>query len=83
MEKEINDHYPGFSDTLRGFLPGINTTDYRICLGVKFQLSPLPIASLIARSHQTIASARSRMYAKAFGKKGSTANFDEFIANIA
>jgi len=51
--------------------------------GVKFQLSPLQIASLIARSHQTIASARSRMYAKAFGKKGSTANFDEFIANIA
>lgn len=83
MEKEINDHYPGFSDTLRGFLPGINTTYYRICLGVKFQLSPLQIASLIARSHQTIASARSRMYAKAFGKKGSTANFDEFIANIA
>ena len=73
---------PGFNEALQGFLPSINTTYYRICLGVKLQLSPAQIATLVSRSRQAVASARSRMYKDVFAKNGKPSDFDDFILSL-
>jgi hypothetical protein len=73
---------PGFNEALQGFLPSINSTYYRICLGVKLQLSPAQIATLVSRSRQAVASARSRMYKDVFAKNGKPSDFDDFILSL-
>ena len=74
---------PGFNDTLQGFLPSINSTNFRICLGIKLRFTPVQTAILVSRSKQAVTSARSRMYKDVFGKKGKPSDFDAFIFSIS
>lgn len=54
----------------------------RVCLLLKLGISPVGIAQLTARTKQSITNTRSRLYEKAFGRKGKPAQWDEFILSL-
>ena len=56
--------------------------DYRVSLLIKIRIQPKDIATLTTHSKESVASTRSRLYQKVFGKKGSTKDWDDFILSI-
>ena len=77
----VNTVYTGFTDKLYS-LYRMSEQDYRVSLLIKIRLQPKDIATLTAHSKESIASTRSRLYQKVFGKKGSTKDWDDFILSI-
>ncbi len=73
--------YTGFTDKLYS-LYSLSQQDYRVCLLIKARVQPKDIATLTAHSKESIASTRSRLYAKIFGRKGTTRDWDNFILSI-
>ena len=63
-------------------LYNMSDQDFRVSLLIKVRLQPKDIATLTAHSKESIASTRSRLYQKVFGKKGSTKDWDDFILSI-
>ena len=86
----VNATYTGFTEKLfsLGFteklfsLYRMSDQDYHVSLLIKIRLQPKDIATLTAHSKESIASTRSRLYQKVFGKKGSTKDWDDFILSI-
>ena len=77
----VNDTYTGFTEKLFS-LYNMSEQDYHVSLLIKIRLQPKDIAVLTAHSKESIASTRSRLYQKVFGKKGSTKDWDDFILSI-
>ena len=77
----VNSVYTGFSDKLYS-LCRMSEQDMRVSLLIKLRLQPKDIATLTAHSKESVASTRSRLYQKVFGKKGSTRDWDDFILSI-
>ena len=77
----VNNVYTGFSEKLYS-LYRMSEQDYRVSLLIKIRLQPKDIATLTAHSKESVASTRSRLYQKVFGKKGSTKDWDDFILSI-
>ena len=74
----VDSVYSGFTGKLYS-LYKMSDNDYHVCLLIKVRVQPKDIASLTAHSKESVASTRSRLYQKIFGKKGSTRDWDEFI----
>ena len=72
---------PGFSEKLYS-LYHMSEQDYHVSMLIKLRVQPKDIATLTAHSKESIASTRSRLYQKVFGKKGSTKDWDDFILSI-
>lgn len=81
LAEAVNSAYTGFTDKLYS-LCRMSTQDYRVSLLIKIRLQPKDIATLTAHSKESVASTRSRLYQKVFGKKGSTRDWDDFILSI-
>ena len=77
----VNSAYTGFSDKLYS-LYRMSDQDYHVSLLIKVRIQPKDIATLTAHSKESVASTRSRLYHKVFGKKGSTKDWDDFILSI-
>lgn len=77
----VDSVYTGFTDRLYG-LYRMSQQDYRVSLLVKLRLQPKDIATLTAHSKESVASTRSRLYAKIFGKKGRPRDWDEFVLSL-
>ena len=77
----VNNVYTGFSDKLYS-LYRMSDQDYHVSLLIKVRLQPKDIATLTAHSKESVASTRSRLYHKVFGKKGSTKDWDDFVLSI-
>ncbi len=77
----VNAVYTGFTDKLYS-LYRMTPQEYHVSLLIKVRLQPKDIATLTAHSKESIASTRSRLYQKVFGKKGSTRDWDDFILSI-
>ena len=77
----VNNIYTGFAEKLYS-LYNMSEQDYRVCLLIKVRVQPKEIATLTAHSKESVASTRSRLYQKIFGKKGSTRDWDEFILSL-
>ena len=73
--------YGGFSEKLYS-LYNMSDQDYNVSLLIKVRIQPKDIATLTAHSKESVASTRSRLYQKVFGKKGSTKDWDDFILSI-
>ena len=73
--------YSGFSEKLYS-LYNMSDQDYNVSLLIKVRIQPKDIATLTAHSKESVASTRSRLYQKVFGKKGSTKDWDDFILSI-
>lgn len=81
LTEMVNNVYTGFSEKLFS-LYRMSDQDYHVSLLVKIRMQPKDIATLTAHSKESIASTRSRLYQKVFGKKGSTKDWDDFILSI-
>mgnify|MGYP007069941660 CR=1 FL=1 len=81
LAEAVDGVYSGFSEKLYGLYP-MSDQDYRVSLLIKLRLQPKDIATLTAHSKESVASTRSRLYQKVFGKKGSTKDWDDFILSI-
>ncbi len=77
----VNEVYSGFTDKLYS-LYKMTPQEYHVSLLIKVRMQPKDIATLTAHSKESIASTRSRLYQKVFGKKGSTRDWDDFILSI-
>ena len=77
----VDNAYTGFSDKLYS-LYRMSDQDFHVSLLIKVRIQPKDIATLTAHSKESIASTRSRLYQKVFGKKGSTKDWDDFILSI-
>lgn len=77
----VNSLYTGFTDKLYS-LYRLSEQDYRVCLLIKVRIAPKDIAQLTAHSKESVATTRSRLYQKIFGKKGSTKDWDDFVLSL-
>lgn len=77
----VNQVYTGFTSKLYSLYP-MSEQDLRVCLLIKVRVQPKDIATLTAHSKESVASTRSRLYHKVFGRKGSTRDWDEFILKM-
>ena len=64
----VNEVYTGFTERLFSL--------------IKIHIQPKDIATLTAHSKEGVASTRSRLYQKIFGKKGTTKDWDDFILSL-
>lgn len=77
----INEVYTGFTERLFS-LYRMTEQDYHVCLLIKMHIQPKDIATLTAHSKESVASTRSRLYQKIFGKKGTTKEWDDFVMSL-
>ena len=77
----VNSIYTGFTEKLYS-LYAMSEQDYHVSLLIKIRLQPKDIALLTAHSKASVASTRSRLYGRVFGKSGSSKDWDDFILSI-
>ena len=81
LADNVNNVYTGFTEKLFS-LYRMSEQDYHVSLLIKIRIQPKDIATLTTHSKESIASTRSRLYQKVFGKKGSTKDWDDFVLSI-
>jgi regulator of replication initiation timing len=77
----VNSIYTGFTEKLYS-LYRMTEQDYHVSLLIKVRVQPKDIALLTAHSKESVASTRSRLYSKVFGKKGSSKDWDDFVLTL-
>lgn len=77
----VNSIYTGFTEKLYS-LYKMTEQDYHVSLLIKVRVQPKDIALLTAHSKESVASTRSRLYSKVFGKKGSSKDWDDFVLTL-
>lgn len=77
----VNSIYTGFTEKLYS-LYRMTEQDYHVSLLIKVRVQPKDIAMLTAHSKESVASTRSRLYSKVFGKKGSSKDWDDFVLSL-
>ena len=81
LSELVNSVYTGFTEKLYS-LYRMTDQDYHVTLLIKVRIQPKDIALLTAHSKESVASTRSRLYQKVFGKKGSSKDWDDFILSL-
>lgn len=83
--QDIEDHfkrvYPRFSSTLLSLF-NMSQVEYQVCLLIKLNVTPSEMANVLCKDVSSISSTRSRLYRKVFGKKGSSKDWDDFVASL-
>jgi len=77
----VDSIFTGFTEKLYS-LYKFSPNDYHVSLLIKIRLQPKDIALLTAHSKESVATTRSRLYQKIFGKKGSSKDWDDFILSL-
>lgn len=81
LSQAINKIYPGFDEKLYG-LCKMSTFDYHICLLIKIRLSPSSIAAIANLSTSGVSTLRSKLFMRAFNRKGRPSDWDDVIASL-
>lgn len=81
LAEVVNSVYTGFTEKLYS-LYRMSEQDYHVSLLIKMRVQPKDIAALTAHSKESIASTRSRLYQKVFGRKGSSKDWDDFVLSL-
>lgn len=81
LEDTVNSVYPDFIHRIADFCR-LNVQERRVCLLLKLGITPVNIAKLTAHSKQSVTNTRTRLFEKAFGRKGSATEWDEFIETL-
>ena len=81
LTEVVNGIYTGFTEKLYS-LYRMSEQDYHVSLLIKVRIQPKDIALLTAHSKESVASTRSRLYQKVFGRKGSSKDWDDFILSL-
>ena len=77
----VNSIYTDFTEKLYN-LYRMSDQDYHVSLLIKVRIQLKDIALLTAHSKESVASTRSRLYSKVFGRKGSSKDWDDFILSL-
>ena len=77
----IEKTHPSFLQRLHEF-HRLSPQEMRITLLIKAGIAPADIARLTAHSKQSVSSTRARLFQKVFGRKGTPAEWDEFVATL-
>ena len=77
----VDSIYTGFTEKLYS-LYRMTEQDYHVSLLIKVRIQPKDIALLTAHSTESVASTRSRLYYKVFGRKGSSKDWDDFVLSL-
>ena len=75
----INQEYKGFTQRLFELCGKMSELEYRVCLLIKADTDLNKVAEILIKAQPTISTTRSRLYQKAFGKKGSAKDWDAVI----
>ena len=78
LAEVVNSVDYGFTEKLYS-LYKMTEQDYHVSLLIKVRVQPKDIALLTAHSKESVASTRSRLYQKVFGRKGSSKDWDDFV----
>ncbi len=81
LSQLIDGIYSGFTEKLFS-LYKMTSQEYYVSLLIKARIQPRDIALLTAHSKESVASTRSRLYNKVFGKKGSSREWDDFVLSL-
>ena len=81
LTEVVNSIYTGFTEKLYS-LYRMSEQDYHVSLLIKVRVQPKDIALLTSHSKESVASTRSRLYSKVFGKKGSSKDWDDFVLTL-
>lgn len=81
IEQNIKPVYPNFISRLYN-LHNLSIHEYQVCLLLKLNIPPTLIAKVLCKEVSSISSTRSRLYGKVFGQKGSSRDWDAFIATL-
>ena len=81
IEQHLKPVYPNFISRLYN-LHNLSMHEYQVCLLLKLNIPPTQIANVLCKEVSSISSTRSRLYGKVFGKKGSSKDWDAFIATL-
>ncbi|MBO5591445.1 MAG: hypothetical protein J5913_00580 [Prevotella sp.] len=73
--------YSGLTEKLYSLYP-MSEHELHVSLLIKMRQQPKDIALLTAHSKESIATTRSRLYSKVFGRKGSSKDWDDFILSL-
>ena len=77
----LNSIYTGFTEKLYSLFP-MSEHELHVSLLIKMRQQPKDIAMLTAHSKESIATTRSRLYSKVFGRKGSSKDWDDFVLSL-
>jgi regulator of replication initiation timing len=77
----LNSIYTGFTEKLYS-LYRMSEHELHVSLLIKMHIQPKDIALLTAHSKESIATTRSRLYSKVFGRKGSSKDWDDFVLTL-
>lgn len=75
----INQECKGFTRRLNELCGKLSEIEYRVCLLIKADTDLNKMAEILIKAQPTISTTRSRLYQKAFGKKGSAKDWDAVI----
>lgn len=78
----INQEYKGFTLRLFELCGKMSELEYRVCLLIKADTDLNKIAEILIKAQPTISTTRSRLYQKAFGKKGHAKDWDAVIKSL-
>ena len=81
LTRLLNSIYTGFTEKLYS-LYSMSEQELHVSLLIKMRLQPKDIALLTAHSKESIATTRSRLYSKVFGRKGSSKDWDDFVLTL-
>lgn len=81
LDETINSAYPKFRQNVYAVHP-MTEYEYRVCLLIKANVSPINIGRMTNHSKESITSTRRRLFEKSFNKKGSPADWDKVIASL-
>lgn len=81
VETAVSQQQPDFQRRLDEFCR-LTPQERRVCLLLRLGLAPTAIAQLTAHTKQAVTNTRTRLYKKAFGQKGTPAQWDEFILSL-
>ena len=81
LEESVLQEDATFMSRLQEFCR-LTPQERKVCLLLKLDISTAGIAQLTAHTKQSVSNTRSRLYEKAFGRKGKPAQWDEFILSL-
>lgn len=82
LDNVVNSVYENYTEKLHNIYNRMSSFEYRVCLLIKINISPVNISHLTNHSKESISSVRRRLYYKAFNRKGSPADWDEIISSL-
>lgn len=82
LQIEIDKAYHNFTNRLYALYPQISLLELHICYLIKISMQVKGIAKLLNRTNSAISLARTRLYKKIHGTKGSVEELDKFIIKM-